>query len=164
MYYLILLCVAALLHTSAALNGCNETCSSILDVKGSGNFNDDCNAGVTAEFFKCISAQSSCDDVAKARIAEQSISKYYQGLTGEERGSCGLSCSCGWFWCGCSFSCSWKRDANETIPTTPLFACSEAGLCLCNNKCKALLHVSTIFILFSCLFKSPLKEQSLSCH
>ena len=143
MFYFILLCVAILLHTSAALNGCNETCSSILAVKGSGNFNEDCNVGVTAEFFKCISALSSCDDVAKARIAEQSISKYYEGVTGPERGGCELKCGCIFLACGCLLSCSFgKRDANETMPNIPLATCSNAGLCVCNNKCKVLANFS----------------------
>ena len=150
MYYFILLCVAVLLHTSVALNGCNDTCSSLLAVNGSGNFNDDCNAGVTAEFFKCISALSNCDDVSKARIAEQSITKHYQGLAGHERWGCGLGCGCTWLGCGCGIGCS-KRDANGTIP---LVTCSKAGLCECNNKCKMVANytINARFTLLSSFF------------
>ena len=73
MYYFIPLCVAVLLHGTAALDGCNDTCSSILAVNGSGEFDVDCNSGVTAEYFKCISASTGCDDIAKSRIAEHNI-------------------------------------------------------------------------------------------
>ena len=71
MYYLIPLCVAVLLHGTAALDGCNDTCSSILAVNGSGKFDVDCNNGVTTEYFKCISASTGCDGMAKSRIFEQ---------------------------------------------------------------------------------------------
>ena len=142
MYYFILLCVAVLLRTCVALNGCNETCSSILAVKGSGNFSNDCNAGVTGEFFKCISALRSCDDVSKARVAEQSIAKYYQGITtGQERTVCLLSCLCNKYLCSCVVVMCWaKRDANETIPNIPLATCSNTGQCVCNNKSKLLAN------------------------
>ena len=134
--YCLLLCIAVLLHRSVALDGYNETCSSILAHKGSGNFYNDCNTGVTAEFFKCVSALSNCDAVAKARIAEQSITKNYQGIAGQERG-CGLECQFVWFddW-SCDLSCSWgKRDTNETSSKIPLTSCSE-GVCVCNKKGK----------------------------
>ena len=130
--YSISLCIAVLLHRSVALDGYNETCSSILAHKGSGKLYDDCNAGITAEFFKCVSALSNCDDVGKSRIAEQSIAKYYpHGITGLERylWICTYHCSCNWYTCWCWYSCSpLKRDTNETITEIPLTTCSE-GVC-----------------------------------
>ncbi|KAL5491121.1 hypothetical protein EMCRGX_G016350 [Ephydatia muelleri] len=85
MYYFIPLCVAVLLHGTAALDGCNDTCSSILAVNGSGEFDVDCNSGVTAEYFKCISASTGCDDIAKSRIAEHSILQYYPAAWSKKR-------------------------------------------------------------------------------
>ncbi|KAL5491095.1 hypothetical protein EMCRGX_G016317 [Ephydatia muelleri] len=84
MYYFIPLCVAVLLHGTAALDGCNDTCSSILAVNGSGEFDVDCNSGVTGEYFKCISASTGCDDIAKSRIAEHSILQYYPAAWSKE--------------------------------------------------------------------------------
>ncbi|KAL5491111.1 hypothetical protein EMCRGX_G016336 [Ephydatia muelleri] len=126
MYYFIPLCVAVLLHGTAALDGCNDTCSSILAVNGSGEFDVDCNSGVTAEYFKCISASTGCDDIAKSRIAEHSILQYYPAAMSKERSSCRI------------------RGTNE--PEIPLITCSESGLCMCNNRAfkgTAELDVST---------------------
>ena len=81
MYYFIPLCVAVMLRGSVALGGCNDTCSSILAGKSSGNFDVDCNAGITTDYFKCISAISGCDNITKSTIAEQSIAKYYPSIT-----------------------------------------------------------------------------------
>eukprot|EP00731_Ephydatia_muelleri_P015220 Em0008g940a len=124
MYYFIPLCVAVLLHGTAALDGCNDTCSSILAVNGSGEFDVDCNSGVTGEYFKCISASTGCDDIAKSRIAEHSILQYYPAAWSKER---------------CWYSCAFKRGTNETTPEIPLITCSESGLCVCNNRA-VLLH------------------------
>ena len=136
MYCFVPLCVAVLLHRSAALQGCNDTCSSILASKSSGNFDVDCNGGLADEYFKCISAMNGCDDITKSRIAEQNIAKYYPSITGQERWGCGLSCGCSWSGCWCSLSCSyaWKRGSNDTAPLIPLMTCSNSGLCVCNNS------------------------------
>ena len=134
MYYFIPLCVAVLLHRSAALQGCNDTCSSILASKGSGTFDVDCNRGLAAEYFKCIFAMSGCDNITKSRFAEQSIAKHYPSLTGQERWGCGLSCGCIWFACECSLKCSRKRGSNDTAPLIPLMTCTNSGLCVCNNN------------------------------
>ena len=134
MYYFMPLCVAVLLHRSAALEGCNDTCSSILASKSSGNFDVDCNRGLTAEYFKCISATNAgCDNNTKSIIVEQNIAKYYPSITGRKRG-CELSCGCAWFICWCYISCSWKRGSNDTAPLIPLMTCSNSGLCVCNNN------------------------------
>eukprot|EP00731_Ephydatia_muelleri_P015197 Em0008g917a len=128
MYYFIPLCVAVLLHGTAALDGCNDTCSSILAVNGSGEFDVDCNSGVTAEYFKCISASTGCDDIAKSRIAEHSILQYYPAAWSKKRSSCRI------------------RGTNETTPEIPLITCFESGLCVCNNRAikgAAELDVST---------------------
>ena len=134
MYYFIPLCVAVLLHGTAALDGCNDTCSSILAVNGSGEFDVDCNSGVTAEYFKCISASTGCDDIAKSRIAEHSILQYYPAAWSRKRWGCLISCVYSWYGCRCWLSCAFKRGTNETTPEIPLITCSESGLCVCNNR------------------------------
>ena len=129
MYYFLPLCVAVMLCGSVALGGCNDTCSSILAGKSSGNFDVDCNAGITTDYFKCISAISGCDNITKSTIAEQSIAKYYPSI------SCAVTCVCG-YGCICWISSCWwwKRSTNETAPLLPLISCFEDGTCACNNK------------------------------
>ena len=134
MYYLIALCVAVLLHGTAALDGCNDTCSYILAVNGSKNFNVDCNNGVMTEYFKCISASPGCDGIAKLRNVKQSIPEYYpeiKALLSRERGFCLLLC--------------WrKRVANES--TQELITCSESGQCMCNAKGEQAYTMSSFII------------------
>ena len=148
MYYFIPLCVAVLLHGTAALDGCNDTCSSILAVNGSGEFDVDCNSGVTAEYFKCISASTGCDDIAKSRIAEHSILQYYPAAMSKERSSCRIVCVCSSYSrrCICWLLCSAKRDTNE--PEIPLITCSESGLCMCNNRGELAYPICHPFIIF----------------
>ena len=149
MYYLIPLCVAALLHGTAALDGCNDTCSSILAVNGSGKFDVDCNNGVTTEYFKCISASTGCDDIAKSRIAEQSIFQYYPAIDAlsKKRGWV-LVCRYYQYYYQYYMLCTYiwlKRGANENTPEMPLIKCSESGQCVCNNKGEQAYTMSSFY-------------------